>query len=157
MIRFLDLIHEYQLLRATRQLQVPLDAAEEARLVALAHMLRGERPHDPGERREMPRLRCPLRAGFTLASKFGSGQVRDISGGGVAIATPTPAQLGDEVLVHIPDAVAETEHIFPARVVWRREGAEGAMGLAFEGIPTETVPTLRGRPRRRRRYTPMVA
>ncbi|MFW5921578.1 MAG: PilZ domain-containing protein, partial [Polyangiales bacterium] len=128
-----------------------------ARFCALERLLAGERPRAEGDRRRMLRMRCPLPVGFTLAGKFGSGRILDIGGGGMAITTAAPAFVGDEILVHIHDPSDETEHVFPARVVWRRAGDAPAMGVAFEGIPTETVPSLRGRRHRRRRYTPMVA
>jgi hypothetical protein len=151
------LIHDvygYQALRSRAEgLRIPLDPAEVRQLGALRRAL-GE-GQGTGTRR-MPRVLCPLPVTLTLPDRFIEGRLRDLSGGGMRVRLATPPAEGTSVLVQVAGALEGEEFVFPARVVWRRLGETPAAGLAFDGLPTRTVPTgtLQAR---RRRHTPLVA
>jgi hypothetical protein len=144
MIETLEMVYEYRLLRAKQeQLGLPLNEVERARLVGLARALEGEAAaHDP--RRGMQRVAAPVGVQFTLPGSFGAGQVLNVSGGGMAIATREPPAEGTRVIVRMAVPATGVEYVFPCRVVWRaREGTPG-MGVSFDGLPTRMA--VRGSP-----------
>jgi hypothetical protein len=131
----LELIYEYQLLRAKRdRLDIPLDDQERARLIGLSQLLAGE--GDRG-RRAMPRFPFPTSVSFTLPGGFETGEVKNLSGEGLAIATAQPPGVGTRILVRVLDPTAACEYFFPCRVVWSRRTAPPGMGVAFDGMPTK--------------------
>jgi hypothetical protein len=133
-----DLIYEYQLLRGKQDhLEVPLDEDERARLVGLAQMLLGERQGDSGLR-GMPRVPMPTHVEFTQPGGFESGEVKNASGSGLAIATRRPPIEGTRIIVRVEDSAHAVEYFFPCRVIWRRTNSQMGMGLAFDGVPTRT-------------------
>jgi hypothetical protein len=140
---FFEMVYAYRLLLAKEEkLAIPLDADERAELLGLAQLLSGDAPSsDP--RRAMPRVPSPLAVQFTLAGGFGSGQVRNASGGGLAIVTATPGEVGERTIVRVSLVGAGVEYVFPCRVMWVQKGQQPAMGVAFDGVPSRT--SLRGR------------
>ncbi|MDH5490997.1 MAG: PilZ domain-containing protein, partial [Myxococcales bacterium] len=92
----------------------------------------GLNPSRQIERREMPRSTKPFPISFLRADGFCFGLVADISGVGMKVRTPRPAEVGAEVLVHFPEIESGLEYVFPARVVWAQERS---MGLRFSGVP----------------------
>jgi hypothetical protein len=127
-----EMIYEYQLLRQKQEhLEVPLDEDERARLVALSRLLTGE---VDGGRRAMPRAPVPARVVFTLPGGFESGEIKNLSGSGLAIATLRPPAQGTRIVVRVEDG--GVEYLFPCRVVWRRLSANVGMGAIFDGVPS---------------------
>jgi hypothetical protein len=127
-----EMIYEYQLLRGKKeQLDVPLDDEERARLVALSRLLTGDQE---GGRRGMPRSPVPSRVVFTMPGGFESGEIKNISGGGLAIATARPPAQGTRIVVRVEDG--GVEYLFPCRVVWRRLATNVGMGAIFDGVPS---------------------
>lgn len=138
MRNFFDLIYEYQLLRGKQDhLEVPLDESERARLVGLAQMLLGELSGDSGKR-GMPRVPVPTHVEFTQPGGFESGEIRNASGSGLAIATRRPPIEGTRIVVRVEDTAHALEYFFPCRVIWRRLAGSPGMGLTFDGVPTRT-------------------
>lgn len=138
MRNFFELVYEYQLLKGKQDhLDVPLDETERARLVGLAQMLMGDGGPDGG-RRGMPRVPAPSRVEFTQPGGFETGEIKNASGSGLAIATRRPPGIGTRVVVRVEDARHALEYFFPCRVAWRRLGANAGMGVAFDGIPTRS-------------------
>ena len=136
MRNLLDLIYDYQLLRTKEQkLSIELDGDERAQLLGLSRML-GERTPSATSRRAMPRVPVPLPSQFTLPGGFESGEIKNLSGGGMLIATPRPPMPGTRVVVRIAEPTGGREFFFPCRVVWRVSGPRGRMGVVFDGIPT---------------------
>lgn len=140
----LEMIYEYRLLLSKRErLEIPLDDAETARLVALSGLLRGEVAGPRDARRAMPRLPCPGTVEFTLPGGFGLGEVRNVSGGGIAIATaPLPGGL-ERTIVRIARPAQNVEYVFPCRILWSASaGGAGIgptlVGMAFDGVPSVT-------------------
>lgn len=132
----LEMIFEYQLLQAKQdRLEVPLDDDERARLSGLAQLLTGEGSHGA---RAMPRLPFPKVVSFTLPGGFESGEVKNLSGKGVAIATARPPAVGASVIVRFVDEAEGCEYFFPCRVVWSRRSNLAGMGLVFDGVPTRS-------------------
>ncbi|MFO0684566.1 MAG: PilZ domain-containing protein [Sandaracinus sp.] len=132
MKNFFEMIYEYQLLRGKQdRLDVPLDEDERARLVALSRLLTGEAD---GGRRTMPRAPVPARVVFTLPGGFESGEIKNISGTGIAIATARPPAQGTRIVVRVEDG--GVEYLFPCRVVWRRLASNLGMGAIFDGVPS---------------------
>ncbi len=130
-----EMIYEYQLLRGKQDhLDVPLDEEERARLIALSRLLTGEME---GGRRTMPRAPVPARVVFTMPGGFESGEIKNLSGSGLAIATARPPAQGTRLVVRVEDG--GVEYLFPCRVVWRRLAANVGMGAIFDGVPTRAV------------------
>ncbi len=127
-----EMIYEYQLLRGKQdRLDVPLDDEESARLVALSRLLTGEVSNG---RRTMPRAPVPARVVFTMPGGFESGEIKNISGSGLAIATAHPPAQGTRLVVRVEDG--GVEYLFPCRVVWRRVASDLGMGAVFDGVPS---------------------
>lgn len=127
-----EMIYEYQLLRGKQdRLEVPLDEEERARLVALSRLLTGEAD---GGRRTMPRAPVPARVVFTMPGGFESGEIKNLSGSGLAIATAHPPAQGTRIVVRVEDG--GVEYLFPCRVVWRRLATHLGMGAVFDGVPS---------------------
>jgi hypothetical protein len=140
-----DLIYEYQLLRGKQDhLEVPLDESERARLVGLAQMLLGDgggARHSESGNRGMPRVPVPTHVEFTQPGGFESGEIKNASGSGLAIATRRPPIEGTRIVVRVEDSAHAVEYFFPCRVIWRRTTdhvAKPGMGLVFDGVPTRT-------------------
>ncbi|UJR85015.1 PilZ domain-containing protein [Sandaracinus amylolyticus] len=130
----LEMIFEYQLLRAKQdRLEVPLDDDERARLFGLGRLLTGDGTPSP---RTMPRLPFPKTVSFTMPGGFESGEVKNLSGTGLAIATARPPVIGARVIVRLLDEAAGCEYFFPCRVIWARRANLPGMGLVFDGVPT---------------------
>lgn len=127
-----EMIYEYQLLRGKKErLDVPLDEDERARLVALSRLLTGD--HEGG-RRGMPRAPLPARVVFTMPGGFEQGEIKNLSGSGLAIATARPPASGTRTVVRVEDG--GVEYLFPCRIVWRRLASNLGMGAIFDGVPT---------------------
>jgi len=130
-----SLLFEYRLLVGKEQVGVPLDEHERARLLAAVRLLSGEIPRR--DRRAMPRVPGKVRAQFTLPGGFGEGEVLNVSGGGMALATTQLVDLGTRCIVRIArDAV---EYVFPCRVVWSATDPTPGLGMAFDGLPSQTM------------------
>lgn len=129
------LLFDYRLLIGKEQVGVPLDDAERARLMAVARLLSGEVPRR--DRRAMPRLEAPVRAQYTLPGGFGEGDVVNVSGGGMALATRQLVEVGTRCIVRV--ARDTVEYVFPCRVVWCATDPTAGMGVAFDGLPSHTV------------------
>jgi hypothetical protein len=136
MRNLLEMIYEFQLLRAKKEhLDVPLDDDERARLLGLGQLLTND-----GDRgaRAMPRMPFPTQVSFTQPGGFESGDVKNLSGKGLAIATARPPLVGTRVLLRLVDEQAGREYFFPCRVVWSRRSPLPGMGVAFDGVPTKS-------------------
>jgi hypothetical protein len=130
-----EMIYEYQLLAGKKdRLDVPLDDEEGARLVALSRLLTGE---SISGRRVMPRAPVPARVVFTMPGGFESGEIKNISGSGLAIATAHPPAQGTRIVVRVEDG--GVEYLFPCRVVWRRVASNLGMGAIFDGVPSRAA------------------
>jgi hypothetical protein len=132
-------IFEYRVLNAKhRELQIPLSASEQARLSRLRQQL-PDRVPGLDERDVATLLPEPLPAHFVAAGHFGSGTVRNASGVGLAIATfAEPPVLGQRLILHVQDPSQAIEYTFPCRVVVRVVKGTASMGVAFEGVPSQT-------------------
>jgi len=143
----LDIVYEYRLLLAkAEQLQIPLDDSETSRLVSLAKMLEGEAPSMEARRR-MPRLPCPSMLQLTVPGGFATGEIRNISGGGLAILSRAPVVVGARTIVRITQVTAGLEYVFPCRVAWKTTDARPMIGLEFDGVPSVASYAAGGGPR----------
>jgi hypothetical protein len=135
MMSLLDVVYEYQLLRAKMEtLDIPLDDGERARLVGLASLLRGEDLEGPGV--NMPRVAGPMPVQFTVPGGFAAGEIRAVGGEGFAVGTTRPPAVGMRTIVRVAEPRAGHEYVFPCRIVWTNGPM---MGLAFDGVPTRTA------------------
>jgi hypothetical protein len=142
---YLDIIHDFQLLEARARMGVPLYEEEEAERSGLWALLQGD-SSDPSGRRLLPRVLAPMQARFSQSRGFGSGRLRDLSGGGLSISTSRPPELDAELLVYLDDAVRGLRYVFPVRVIWRVTGPKGALGARFSGMPSRVaIADLRAR------------
>lgn len=137
MRNLLEMIYEYQRIRAKMEhLEVPLDEEEEIRLAGLGQLLAGDN-YAGDDLRHMPRLPFPKVVSFTQPGGFETGTIKNMSGAGIAIATPRPPAIGTRIIVRIQDAASGGEFFFPCRVVWSRRGTLAGMGVKFDGVPTK--------------------
>jgi hypothetical protein len=133
----LDGIYEIRMLLARQgELQIPLNDVESARLARLERAL-GSRVPSLDERDAETWLPKALPVQFTAQGTYGSGLVRNLSGGGMAIVTAEPPALGSRLVVRLADPSHGVEYIFPARVISRVVKGLTAMGVAFEGVPSQ--------------------
>ncbi|MGD8858748.1 MAG: hypothetical protein PVI30_01980 [Myxococcales bacterium] len=133
----LQRIFEYRvLLSRAREHQIPLTEQEQARLSRLEHQL-GSGVPSVDDRDPFTMLPRPQRADYVHAGRFGVGEIRNATRDGLAITTDEPPPLGQRVIVHVGDAERPIEYTFPARVIVRVLRGEPAMGLAFDGMPTQ--------------------
>lgn len=134
----LDRIYELRMLLAREgELQIPLNDAESVRLARLERAL-GRRVPSVDERDSETWLPVPLPIQFTAQGTYGSGIARNVSGGGMAVITSEPPALGQRMVVRVEDQVHGVEYVFPARVISRVVKGLSAMGVAFEGVPSQT-------------------
>ena len=139
MRNLLEMIFEYQLLTAKQDhLEIALDDDERARLFGLGQLLAGESGDSDRGQRAMPRLPLPGTISFTLPGGFASGDVKNVSGKGLAIATPRPPAIGTRVILRVVDETAGCEYFFPCVVVWSRRSPMPGMGVQFDGVPTRS-------------------
>lgn len=140
----LERIFEFRvLLSKAHELQIPLTAQELARLERLKHQLPTGVP-SCDERDPYTLLATPLPAQYVCGGRFGAGTVRNASGGGLAIATAQPPELGQRLIVHVREANHDIEYTFPGRVVVRVIKGITSVGVAFEGVPSQNRVAGRG-------------
>lgn len=134
----LDRIYELRMLLAREgELQIPLTDTESARLGRLERAL-GRRVPSVDERDTETWLAIALPIQFTAQGTYGSGIVRNLTGGGMAVITSELPALGQRLVVRIEDQAHGVEYVFPCRVISRVVKGLSAMGLAFEGVPSQT-------------------
>ena len=142
MLSLLELVHDYQLLRVREgSLDDALDDADRARLLGLGRMLQGD-VIGADSRRTMLRVPSPQPIEFTEPGGFAVGQIRNISGGGMAISTGRPLPMGTRTIVRVAEVSRGVEFVFPARVVWSSRSLSPIMGVAFDGPPKKSAITL---------------
>lgn len=135
----LERIFELRVLSAKqRELHVPLTHGEKARLLKLQQDLPDRVPavdeHDP-----FTVLPAALHAQYVVSGRFGAGVLRNASAAGLAIATDEePPPLGQRLILHASDPEHGVEYTFPCRVVARVVKPPAAMGVRFEGMPSQT-------------------
>jgi hypothetical protein len=134
----LDRIFEYRvLLSKQRDLGMRLSDQEQARLERLGHQLPAQVPA-ADDRDPYTLLTQPLPVEFVVNRKSGHGMLRNASGGGFAIATDQPPELGAHVVAHVREEAHGIEYIFPGIVVARVVKGVTAFGFGFQGLPTQT-------------------
>jgi len=132
-MHLLDLLHDYQHLRAKAQL-VSLAPAEAMRLEGLSELLRGQ-PADG--RRKTPRFGFPKPLPVTIAPRGGDGFVvaglREIGAEGAALVLEVALPEGRPLILYFDDEDRGLRFELPAVVVWQ---AGGHAGVRFEGMPS---------------------
>jgi hypothetical protein len=132
----LDLVLEYQtLVQKERTLDIPLDSVDRARLLGLERLLKGQYL---GQHAGVngTRLVEPLPVQFTVPGGFRSGELRNVSAGGMAIVTDQAPVLKMRTIVRVTDPDRAAEYVFPGRVVWL---SGRVVGVAFDGLPTRAL------------------
>jgi len=131
-MNLLDIVFEHQeLLHRKQSVDAPLDDAENARLLGLDRLLKGE--YLGVEQPSLATLLHPIPAQFTRPGGFGAGEIRSVSANGMAVVTSHPAAIGERTIVRIADPLAGVEYVFPGKVVWVHDNV---MGVGFDGLPT---------------------
>ena len=135
MFDLVELIYEFQMLRAKSEaLGIPLTDDERGRLIGLGRLLDASGTPDPFGR-AFARIEARGPVQFTAPPGFGLGQLADLGGGGLCIATSRPLAPDTRTVVRLVDPTGGREFVFPCRIAWRQEGREPCMGLAFDGVP----------------------
>ncbi len=133
-MHLLDLLHDYQHLRAKAQL-VSLEPPESVRLEGLTQLLRGERV-DEG-RRKAPRFGFPRPLPVTIAPRGSDGfvvaKMREIGAEGAALTLEVALPEGRELILYYDDEERGLRFELPAVIVWQ---AGGHAGIRFQGMPT---------------------
>jgi len=134
----LERIYELRMLLARQgELQIPLTDVDAARLARLQRAL-GHQIPSVDERDSETWLPIPIPLQFTAQGAYGAGLLRNVSGGGMAVITSEPPALGQQLIVRIEDQAHSVEYVFPCRVLSRVVKGLSTMGLAFEGVPSQT-------------------
>lgn len=134
----LDRIFEYRVLLTKRdQLSIPLSDDEHVRLERLKSQLAAE-VATLDDRDPFTMLATPLPAQFVIDGQFKGGVLRNVSAGGLAVVTADPPELGRVLILHVSEPAHGIEYTFPCRVVSRVVSGVRSMGLAFDGVPTQT-------------------
>ena len=135
MFDLVELIYEFQMLRAKSEaLGIPLTDDERGRLIGLGRLLDASGTPDPFGR-AFARIEARGPVQFTAPPGFGLGQLADLGGGGLCIATSRPLAPDTRTVVRLVDPTGGREFVFPCKVIWSRPGPDPAMGLAFDGVP----------------------
>lgn len=135
MFDLVEMIYEFQLLRSKSEtLGIPLTDEERGRLIGLGRLLDSSSSPDPFGR-AFARLDARGPVQFTAPPGFGLGQLADLGGGGLCIATSRPLVPETRTVVRLVDPTGGREFVFPCRIAWRHEGRDSCMGLAFDGVP----------------------
>jgi hypothetical protein len=136
-------IFEYRVLLTRKQeLQIPLAREEELRLERLRQQFPEEVP-TLDDRDPYTSMSEPLAADVVHSGRFETATVRNVSGGGLALAMNTPPALGQRVLVHVRDARYAFQYTMPGWVVSRVVKGHFGISVAFEGLPSRTPSTSR--------------
>lgn len=131
----LRLVYDYRLLLSMQaEFNLPLDAEQRARLDALWSMLEGE--DERLSRRVMVRFPYPVRVSFSWPGGLSTGDIVDLSGGGLALRASSSIAEGTRVIVRVQAVDGVSEYVFPTRVVWSASGRTATAGLAFDGAPS---------------------
>lgn len=135
----LERIYEYCVLDAKqREREVPLSGRDLARYAELRRQLPDHLP-SWDERDAHTSLKNPLPVQFVAGGRFGSGTLRNGSAVGFAIATEEdPPALGQRLILHVQEPAQALEYTFPCRVVSRVVAGSLSMGVAFDGVPSQT-------------------
>jgi hypothetical protein len=135
----LQRIYEYRVLLSRAEQRVPeLDAHEQARLDRLRQQLPLSVP-PLDERDPYTLLPEPLPVEFAVAGRFTTGELRNASGGGLAVATAEePPVLGQPLIVHVQDRAHALVYAFPSLVVSRVVRGIPSISVAFDGLPVLT-------------------
>jgi hypothetical protein len=133
MLNLLESIWEYQLLlNKDRTLDIELDSAEQAQLVGLRRMLRGEYEGFSTPQRA-DHESDPIPVQLTVPGGFAAGEIRSVSANGMAIVTNHPPARDTRTILRVADSRRGWEYVFPGRVVWKNGRV---IGVAFDGVPT---------------------
>lgn len=131
-MHLLDLLHDYQHLRAKARL-VSLAEAEVSRLDGLTQLLHGD---EGSERRKTPRFGFPRSLPVTIATRgsegFMSAKLREIGAEGAALDLEHPLPDGKTLILYFDDDERGLRYEMPAVIVWQ---AGGHAGIRFEGMP----------------------
>ncbi|MBN1656239.1 MAG: PilZ domain-containing protein [Deltaproteobacteria bacterium] len=137
MFEKLENIYELRMLVAMKQLLgISLNSKEEKRLSSLKKLLTMKVPRFD-ENDTKTALETPLFTQYTTAGGFGSGLIRNLSGGGMAILTYDPPPLGQRLIVHVTEQRHGIEYIFPCFVLSRVLKGNTSISVAFEGTPSQ--------------------
>lgn len=142
-MNLLDIVYEHQaLLHRKQSMDIPLDESENARLLGLDRLLKGE--YLGVARPTLATMLHPIPAQFTRSGGFGAGEIRSVSSNGMAVVTAHPCDVGQRTIVRIADPLAGVEYVFPGKVIWVHDNV---MGVGFDGLPTKApflLPTRSG-------------
>ncbi len=137
MFEKLENIYELRMLVSMKELLgISLSSKEARRLSVLQKQLTMKVPRFD-ENDSLTALETPLFTQYTTAGGFGSGLIRNISGGGMAILTYDPPPLGQRLIVHVTEQKHGIEYIFPCCVLSRVIKGNTSISVAFEGTPSQ--------------------
>jgi hypothetical protein len=135
----LQRIFEYRVLLSNAQERnLGLDPQDQTRLDRLRQQLPMTVP-PLDDRDPYTILSEPMPVEFAVGGRFHVGMLRNVSGGGLAIATSDEAPpLGHQLTIHVQDRAHALVYSFPARVVSRVVRGTTGMSVAFDGVPMLT-------------------
>ncbi len=127
-----DLIYDHQRLSARERSGEIMSLSDQALLLALVQMLRGERAETRGEL-SSPQVRVPGNVRVAVSGAFHVAHVKHVSGSGIEARMRVSPSLGASVLVEVEDPVSDVRYAFPAVV---SGSSHGITKLTFNGAPT---------------------
>lgn len=127
-----DLIYDHQRLSARERSGETLSLSDQALLLGLVQMLRGERAETRGEL-QSPQVRVPGNVRVAVAGAFHVAHVKHVSGSGLEARMRVTPAVGASVLVEVEDPVSDVRYAFPAVV---SGSSHGITRVTFNGAPT---------------------
>ena len=127
-----DLIYDHQRLSARERSGETLGLTEQALLLGLGQLLRGERAETRGELAS-PQVRVPGNVRVAVGGAFHVAHVKHVSGSGIEARMRVSPSAGASVLVEVEDPVSDVRYAFPAVVTG---SSHGITKLTFNGAPT---------------------
>ena len=101
---------------------------------------------DDDERREHTRVKLVVEVGLNTEHKFWNGLTENISEGGLFVATESPFNIGDELMVNLKLSGRKGAQAVKCAVRWLREEAEGGMpagmGLSFVDLSMDQASSI---------------
>ena len=138
MIEKLDLLMRFWELRARHaSTGEPLDGGEQIELLSLMQLVLGDvHLPKPGNLAAVSdALACDLIGDGVIAHA----EIRQVSAGGILVATKMRVLPGARFLVKTADAIAGVEYTLPCKVIWTHGRSPSSLALEVDGVPSRTA------------------
>jgi hypothetical protein len=113
----------------------PLSSVEQIELLSLIRLMASDLPLP--EAGPPPLFDTSTPVELTAPGGFLRGELRMVCASGVVIACAAPLRVGQSTLLRLADEEGGVEYTLPCVVCWSYRGAQPAMALRVDGVPTQ--------------------